>query len=128
MRCAFAEAIIAQELCRTIFIELYASASGGHIDELTRTLSWLAESHPFEAVITRCQLARALGESSSVEKLPNQAAERVCATLRPWLGNNQRRQFAEDLAGQFTIAIDLWKPLQRTAGILRVENDLTDDY
>lgn len=127
MRCAFAEAVVARELCRSIFTDLYPSDSATQslCEGLARIFSWLDSSHPEEAVVTRCQLARAMAKSCDPKQCATRSAEKVCMTLGSWLGDkDRRRQFAADLGAQFEKAIDLWLPLQRADQHVRADTDL----
>ena len=127
IRCAMAEAVISQELSRTIFQQFYVTDddSGVQLDGIIRALSWLNKKHPQEALVVRCQLARALNQSSEVRQRPTQSAQKVGATLSPWLGGNQIEQFVKDLQDQFTEAMALWQPLQQAIHRVEARTDLS---
>lgn len=71
IRCPLAEAVIAQELSRYIFSDFYTpnGASGVDLDGLGKALVRLNKTHPHEAKIVRCQLAKACTELAGVDRI-----------------------------------------------------------
>lgn len=119
MRCAFAEAVVAQQLVTSIFRDQYLvdEDSQVHLSGLFQSLEWLDKAHPPTATVIRCQLAKLSEDSVRMQALPAQAAESVREVLRPWLrGDVQReRELTESLRVVFYDALMLWKDLQRTS-------------
>ncbi|KAK3685147.1 hypothetical protein B0T22DRAFT_212183 [Podospora appendiculata] len=118
MRCASAEALIAHQLSTQIFVDFYPLDREADIEisGLVRALEWLDVARPLQATIIRCQLAKVCNESRTAEKIPKQATDVVCGQLGPWLSYDSTRaqQFATDLEGLFSTAMELWQKLQCT--------------
>ncbi|KAH6874959.1 hypothetical protein B0T10DRAFT_610502 [Thelonectria olida] len=119
MRCAFAEAVIAQQLVASIFRDQYLvdDDTQVHLSGLFQSLEWLDKVHPASATVIRCQIAKISEDSGKMQELPTQAANAVREVLRPWLrGDIQReRELTEALRLVFYDALVLWKDLQRTS-------------
>jgi len=115
IRCAVAEAVIAQTLARKVFLDFYLpESSRAELSALIRALAWLREEHPRQATIARCQIATACNEHSGKGQIPTLAAEEVCTILNPWISDNTARErLAGDLTNLFREAMDLWQNLQR---------------
>lgn len=129
IRCAFAEAVVAQELSKHIFQRFFfleKEAAGAESRSLARALAYLNENHPQQATIIRCQLSRAYEDSQSAKVLPNRATEAVCAILDPWLsGDAERKQhFAAELTKLFSTALKLWQRLQRSRRKITVSDTI----
>ena len=127
MRCAFAEALIAEQLSNYIFVDFYAASENMlSMDPtgLVKALDSIDESHPLPAAIIRWQLARVFAESDRALK---DSMLMVCTTLKPWLASDdldpaRENSFAFRLQQCFSEAIALWKPLQRTRRRVKANN------
>lgn len=129
MRCAFAEALIAQELVTHVFRDfcLPEEAGGVELGRLNKALTLLEGR---EATVIRCQLARASHKRDEPETVSTRAAESVCNGLNDWLGDDKapRQQFKDDLVSLFSEAVELWRRLQRTGKHIEAVVDLTVDW
>jgi hypothetical protein len=115
MRCAIAEAVVADELATAIFRDFYAGKeTEAKLGGLRSALGWPSKEHQDEAAIIRCQLAKVCGEPRKVHAVAAQAAHDVCTALRWWLNDTAQGPFAEGLRGIFVEAMGIWQHLQRT--------------
>ncbi|KAF7548352.1 hypothetical protein G7Z17_g7116 [Cylindrodendrum hubeiense] len=119
IRCAFAEAVIAQQLSASIFQDVYLvdDTAKAHLKGLILALEeWLDAAHPLPATIIRCQIAKISDGSRKVKEVPGQAASAVRSILSPWLHEDQTQEelFTQGLEGLFADALKLWQRLQRT--------------
>lgn len=119
MRRAVAESLIAAELRRSVFLDIY---NGGvdlpdiNLGELRSSLLWLEKNErEEEADVIRCQLTRALAAyapDSSVQA--KELAVRVVDALTPWIPDEQTRtKFEGGLAGILEDSIKLWQSVQK---------------
>ena len=129
IRCAFAEAVTAQELLKHIFQDFYFAEDviGIETGALIKKLDRMNVSHLTEATIIRCQLARVCKDLSGA--IPGQAAKSVYDILNVWLNDekSQKQQFLEDLTNLYAEAMTLWQTLQRSRNRVRVVMDLKND-
>jgi hypothetical protein len=110
IRCAIAEAVVAQELAGNIFRDFYVGDKEAEteLSGLRKALTWLSKEHQTEAAIIRCQLVRVCNESSRVDTVATRAAQDVCAALCHWLDDDTARGlFVEGLRGIFVEAIGI---------------------
>jgi hypothetical protein len=116
IRCAVAEAVVAQELAKNIFRDFYVGDKEveTELSDLRKALTWLNKEHQQEAAIIRCQLVHVCNKSSKVNVVATQVAQDVCAALCCWLNDTAREQFMEGLKGIFVDALRIWQHLQRT--------------
>ena len=129
IRCAFAEAVVAQELSKHIFQRFFfleKAAASAESRSLAKALAYLNENHPQQATIIRCQLSRAYEDSQSAKALPSRATEAVCAILDPWLSGDVEREqnFAAELMRLFSRALKLWQRLQRSRRKIMVSDTI----
>jgi hypothetical protein len=130
IRCAIAEAIVAQELAEKIFRDFYVGdkETENELSDFRKVLTFLSKEYPKEATIIRCQLVKVCNEPSKVDALATQAAQEVCGALCYWLNDDSAQgQFVEGLRGIFVDAIGIWQHLQRTVQGAVVVMDLTPD-
>lgn len=130
IRCALAEAIIAQELSKHIFQDLYfpGEAARVEVSGLMKALTWLNRTHPHEATIVRCQLAKACAHSTDADGIPAQATESVNTILNCWLNDDTARQqqFVTELMSLFSEAMKIWKDLQRSGKRVEARMEIID--
>ncbi len=130
MRCAVAEAVIAQGLSRHIFQDFYCleEVAGVEAAALTKAVERLGKDYRLEATIIRCQLAKAGNQSRGVEEIPAQAAKSACALLSDWLNDDVKRkqQFLAELTDLYSGAMDLWQNFQQHSKRVRSIVDLVD--
>ena len=117
MRCALAEAIIAEQLSTYVFQDFYVPSSGvADLRELTKVLLWLDERSPLRASIARCQIAMAFDDPRDKEAIIGRITQSVCHSLTPWIHDSKvQESFSRDLMTLFRNAMNLWQQLQRTS-------------
>ena len=131
MRCACAEATIAEVLSVHIFKDLYLPDTTGKVQlsGLVAAMEGLGKEHALQAAIIRWQLAKVYNNQDSVDRVSEEATRIVIHTLRPWLagGSRQEDQFALELKQLFSEAAGLWHNIVRTRRVPRVIMELTED-
>ncbi|KAK5659978.1 hypothetical protein OQA88_13443 [Cercophora sp. LCS_1] len=129
MRVALGEALIAQVLCTNIFRDFDDSRHvvGVDLDKLTGIINLMAQTHPSQAVIIRCQVAKICSDSINVATVAGKAAERVADILAGWLGP-KKQSFLTQLEALFSDALKLWRPLQRSPKRITARADLSGEF
>ncbi|KAJ3537100.1 hypothetical protein NM208_g6456 [Fusarium decemcellulare] len=130
IRCAFAEAVITQELVASIFCDLYMIEATAqlNLNGLALALEGLGRAHALQAAIIRCQLGLISEKSAKVKEIPTRAAVAVTQVLCPWICNTQQEErFEEELKKLFIEALKLWQDLQRTRQPARAVVDIVPD-
>ena len=129
MRCAFAEAAIAEQLSNYIFQDFYVSASDmADLRGLTEVLTLLDKRQPRKASIARCQITMALDDSREQKFIISRAVETVYRLLSPWIPDSRiRNRLGLDLTNLFRDAMDLWRQLQRDNQHAIATLDVTSD-
>jgi hypothetical protein len=126
LRCAFAEAVISQELLNNVFVDFYFPSdikSSPESNKLIQVLDWLSRVEPRRASICRSQIATVCCQNENMRsKIISEATQRVLTTLNPWIIDN-REQLSNELIELFTEAVELWQPLQRADRHIVVKND-----
>lgn len=126
LRCAVAESVICWQLSQRIFSSFTFSAEP-HLNGLSGILDGLSKTHPIQARIIRCQVARISKEKTNINLVASSSAQEATTTLSGWFGDdNSQRRFVDDLGRLFVEALRLWQRLQCTGHQLRTSIDLAD--
>ncbi|KAK3326622.1 hypothetical protein B0H66DRAFT_600727 [Apodospora peruviana] len=129
MRCALAEAVIAETLSAHIFQPdacLIGIPGGGELRGLVQAIEWLTKNHPMQATIVRCQLVKVCEEFDTESVAAARATNVVCEILKPWLGGDEE-QFASELTARFSEAVRLWLKIQSTRTFANTITTLEDE-
>lgn len=129
MRCALAEAIIAEQLSTYIFQDFYVSASDEpNLRELTEALSRLDDRNPRKASTARYQIAMAFEDLQRQNSIIIRAVENFKRSLSPWMPESTAQEsLRRDLTDFFKDGLDLWQRLRRASKHVTASVNVTSD-
>ena len=130
MRCALAEAAIAEVLSTDVFQDAYLGGGPGSHDlaPLVTAMQRLQDGrHGMQATIIRWQLVKVCQESDTARRVASQSSQKISHMFHPWLEDNKSRDFAHELNSLFFEAVELWQKVQRTRTHAKVVMSLEED-
>lgn len=132
MRCALAEAKIAETLSTDVFQDTFLgdSLAGEDLAPLLTAMRKLRNGrHTMQATIIKWQLVKVCQESDTAREVASKASQSVCQILGPWLGDPKMRAsaFAQELDRLFSEAVVLWQTIQRTRTHAKVVMSLEEE-
>jgi len=130
MRCALAEAALAEVLSTDVFQDIYLGGGPGSQDlaPLVTAMQRLEDGrHGMQATIIKCQLVKVCQESDTARRVASQASQKISHMFRPWLGDDKSRDFIHELNSLFCEAVELWQKVQRTRTNAKVVMSLEED-